>query len=288
MDIGPFLGRHLPVLPVAWILLGAMAAKAQEHPVVMAPGQFGPRPSVFVGYGPGFGFAPGIGYGYGFSPRFAPLPDPRYLYGPRLSAGFGSGYFSPLGIGPQFGYGPQYGYLGQSYGSGFGWYYPAAFGSFWTNGLTLYGPPVPTFGITPGSFGGSDAHRNYFLQSYYSLDWDSFRYKSTMPYGWEPTAKWAGAMRFCTVLRPAPSAANRARIALRVPHPDAEVWVAGVKMKSSGFERTFETPALEPGASVEYEFIVRWIDRGESRAESRSVTLKPGDSLEVDFGAEKE
>ena len=287
MSIERLLGRHLPVLPIVWILLSPTSAKAQEHPIVSAPSQFGSRPSLFAGYGPGFGYAPGLGYGYGYSPRFAPIPNPRYGYGPRLTAGFGAGYFSPLGFGPQFGYGPSFGYLGQGYGSGYGWYYPAAFGSFWTNGLTLYGPPVPTFAITPGSFGGSDAHRNYFLQSYYSLDWDAYRYKSRMPYGWEPTAKWGGVLRHGTASMPAPSAPDRARISIRVPHPNADVWIGWAKMKSDGLERTFETPALEVGKSIEYEFIVRWMDRGESKAESRAVTVKRGDSVEVDFNAEK-
>lgn len=283
MSIERLLGRHLPVLPIVWILLATNPAMAQEHPIVSAPSQFGSRSSVFVGYGPGFGYAPGIGYGYGYSPRFAPVPDRRYGYGPRLSAGFGMGYFSPLGIGPQFGYGPDFGYLGRGFGSGYGWYYPAAFGSFWTNGLSLYGHPVPGFGITPGSFGGSDDHRTYFLQNYYSLDWDAYRYKSRMPYGWEPTAKWATECRTCAVVLPIPSAPERARIAIRVPHPDAELWIGTAKVNESGLDRVYETPPLEESASREYEFIVRWRDRGEWKAESRKVAVKRGDSVGVDF-----
>ena len=297
MTIERLLGRLLPILPIVWILLIPKTGKAQAPivdagvPIVDAPSQFGSRPSVFTGYGPGFGYCPGVGYGYGFSPRFAPIPNPRYGYGPRLSLGFGLGYFSPLGVGPQFGYGPQYGYLARSYGSGYGWYYPAAFGSFWSNGLSLYGPPVPTFGVTPGSFGGSDAHRNYFLQSYYSMDWDSYRYKSQMPYGWEPSAKWNGDCRICApivVTLPAASALDKARFAVRVPHPDAELWIGSTKLKPSGMDRSFETPALESGKNYDYEFIARWTDeRGERRAESRTVTVKGGDSVDVNFRVEK-
>ena len=282
MSIQRLLRRLLPILPIVWIVVSTTtSANAQQHPIIQAPSQFGTRASVFSGYGPGHGYAPGIGYGYGFSPRFTPIPDQRYGYGPRLSAGFGAGIYSPLGAGPQFGYGPNFGYLGRSFGYGYGWYYPAAFGSFWTNGLTLYGPPVPTFGITPGSFGGSDAHRFYFLQSYYSMEWDAYRYKSGMPYGWEPSAKWSTEIRICAspVRLPAPSTPEQARVALRLPHPDAELWIDTVKMKSGGTEGTFETPALEPGQSIEYEFIYRW----GMMAESRTVTLKRGDSVEVDF-----
>src|SRR5713226_7926684 len=45
-----------------------------------------------------------------------------------------------------------YGYFG---------YYPSAFGSQWSNGLTLYGPPVPTYSAVAGAFGGSDQRLNY-------------------------------------------------------------------------------------------------------------------------------
>src|SRR5437763_3567537 len=41
------------------------------------------------------------------------------------------------------------------YGYGFG-YFPGAYGSVWSNGFSLYGPPVPTYGPVPGAFGGSD------------------------------------------------------------------------------------------------------------------------------------
>ena len=288
MTIERLLGRLLPILPIVWILLVPKLGKAQA-PLVDAPSQFGSRPSVFIGYGPGFGYAPGIGYGYGYSPRFAPVPNRwRYDYGPRISAGFGAGLYAPLGFAPQFGYGPNFGYLGRSYGYGYGYYYPAAFGSFWTNGLTLYGPPVPTFAITPGSFGGSDAHRFYFLQSYYSMDWDSYRYKSRMPYGWEPSAKWGEACRVCARVFAAPSTPDRARFAIRVPHPDAEVWIGTAKVTPTGSERSFESQPLESGKGYDFEFIARWTnDNGMTLAESRTVTVAAGDSVDVDFTVEK-
>ena len=46
----------------------------------------------------------------------------------------------------------SYGYFG---------YYPSAFGSQWSNGYSLYGPPVPTYGPVAGAFGGSDQRLNY-------------------------------------------------------------------------------------------------------------------------------
>src|SRR5262245_1436971 len=64
------------------------------------------------------------------------------------SAGSASAqYFGPYN---RFGTYP-YGYLG---------YYPGAYSNSWSNGFNLYGPPVPTYGITPGAFGGSDYRLN--------------------------------------------------------------------------------------------------------------------------------
>ena len=140
----------------------------------------------------------------------------------------------------------------------------------------------------PGSFGGSDAHRYHCLQSYYSMDWDSYRYKSRMPYGWDPSAKWGESNRCCAVVRmPMPSAPERARVALRLPHPDAELWIGLKKANGAGLERAFETPALETGKNYEYEFIARWLENGAPKAESRSVTVRCGDSIEIDFTLEK-
>jgi hypothetical protein len=70
-----------------------------------------------------------------------------------------------------FGYGPR---VGPWFGPGlWGWYpyYPGAVGSFWSNGLSLYGPPVPTQGPIPGSFGGGDARQLYYGNSGYGLFW---------------------------------------------------------------------------------------------------------------------
>lgn len=65
-------------------------------------------------------------------------------------------------FGPGFGFGPR---VGPWFGPGV-WGYPfffsGAYGGFWLNGNSLYGPPVPTYGPIPGSFGGSDAQRLYY------------------------------------------------------------------------------------------------------------------------------
>ena len=60
-------------------------------------------------------------------------------------------------------------------------YYPSAYHTQWSNGLTLYGPPVPTFGPTPGAFGGSDAHRKYFSGGLPRYGWFGYYTPSPRP-----------------------------------------------------------------------------------------------------------
>lgn len=67
--------------------------------------------------------------------------------------------FVGVGVGVGAGY-PGWGYYGLPYGP-YAYGYPGAIGGSWTNGHTLYGPPVPTYGPTPGAFGGGDAHRGH-------------------------------------------------------------------------------------------------------------------------------
>ncbi len=96
-------------------------------------------------------------------------------------------------IGPYSGYGyGGYGYggFGPRYGGFYG--YPGAFGSFWTNGQSLYGPPVATGAPVPGSFGGSDARYNYSSPGSYS------------PYFWNGSRGVTGASRdFAPAVAPA-------------------------------------------------------------------------------------
>lgn len=70
--------------------------------------------------------------------------------------------FSSFGYGYGPGFGPR---VGPWFGPGL-WGYPfffsGAYGGFWLNGNSLYGPPVPTYGPVPGSFGGGDAQRLYY------------------------------------------------------------------------------------------------------------------------------
>ncbi len=95
------------------------------------------------------------------------------LAGMALTASAQTRGFVGVGIGvggygyPGFGYGyPGWNYYGLPYGP-YAFGYPRALGTQWSNGHSLYGPPVPTYGPTPGAFGGGDAHRGHYTTGYF-------------------------------------------------------------------------------------------------------------------------
>jgi hypothetical protein len=79
-------------------------------------------------------------------------PSPGFAGHPGRHAGYTGGVGIGVGIGivgtPG---GPAFGYSGVGVAVPYG-----AYRGFWSNGYSLYGPPVPTYGIVPGTFGGSD------------------------------------------------------------------------------------------------------------------------------------
>ncbi len=107
--------------------------------------------------------------GTGLAQDFPPYPNPygggTIIHGPKrdvavvAGAPYGPGFYhSGWPYGPSVA--PGWGYPGL-YGGPFVGYngYGARAGSSWSNGLSLYGPPVPTYGPIPGVFGANDLNR---------------------------------------------------------------------------------------------------------------------------------
>jgi uncharacterized protein (TIGR03000 family) len=183
--------------------------------------------------------------------------------GPRTSVG--------IGVWPgQFGFG--------------GW--PAAGGGFWTNGLSLYGPPVPTYGPVPGTFGGGDAHRFYSNPPLFGFGLNYFGYRSPSPRLANPTVNVYPPGQEPPphrLFRSPPSNARCARVEVALPHPDADIWLNATAMKGTGTERAFESPELEAGKTYQYEVVARWRQDGREKAEARTLTVAPGQTVLADF-----
>jgi uncharacterized protein (TIGR03000 family) len=222
---------------------------------------------------------------------------------PRVGLGLGMGVASPpgwIGPGPNWrgnpGPGVGWNYYNTPGGSTTAWVgpgigvwgwggYPAAVGSFWTNGLSLYGPPVPTYAPIPGVFGGSDAHRHYVTPPVFGWGLNWYGYRSPSPRLASPSVSVHAPAAEASIVAggPAPTLARAARMTIRLPHPDAVLWIDNQATKQTGTERAFESPELTEGQQYSYKLVAQWKVNGEEKAESRKVLVAAGQSMIVDF-----
>jgi uncharacterized protein (TIGR03000 family) len=225
--------------------------------------------------------------------------------GPGVSVGVGAGVGPWVGprVWPWFGPG--------LWGWGWWpWWWSGAAGSFWTNGLSLYGPPVPTFAPVPGVFGAGDAHRQLAsgpVGLYDPWFWTYPRIigpaKDFPPAVLPP--EWRGPLiatkkvkqRYAEQRADPMLGIERAdqelargsgvrliqpclRLLVRVPTADTQIWVQGEPMMTTGTARLFESPPLRPGLSYTYTVTAKMAD---GRTESRTISGKPGETVAVEF-----
>jgi uncharacterized protein (TIGR03000 family) len=205
-------------------------------------------------------------------------------------------------------------------GFGFG-YYPGGYRGFWSNGFSLYGPPVPTYGIVPGTFGGSD-QRIYPLAPIWFPP-PSFHAAPpggpplvVNPFGPPPPLPPVGPAETAPEPRPfllkpegddipppprplvepdmpVPTASRAPSLAPRPPqpiefevvvaNPSAELRVDGWRTHETGPVRRFHSPPLAAGETYRYEFAATWQEDDRPRTVTRTVEVRPGEKVRVDL-----
>lgn len=210
----------------------------------------------------------------------------RVPSGPYIAGGVGRGALVGPAWGP--GWAGNYPYF---------WGIPGAAGSVWTNNLSLYGPPIPTYAPVPGAFGQADMSRLFFDQpppGFYGgvfprgalgggLGWHGRDSPSPRPAASSVNVYPTGAASVSVVGNDGSTPANCIRVCVKLHDPDATLWVERQPVELTGTERVFESPDLEPGETYRYEVIAKWHTGGREMAETRTVTAKPGDVVTVDF-----
>ncbi len=69
-----------------------------------------------------------------------------------------------------------------------------------------------------------------------------------------------------------------------MPTPDAAVSIDGVATRQTGLDRTFVTPALNPGSRYTLQFQVAYQDEtGRTRTKRREVTVRTGETVRLDL-----
>jgi uncharacterized protein (TIGR03000 family) len=242
----------------ALIAVAAVAGPAAaDGPLVPAPGWRGNGPAPVHHPDPG----PGAGW------RYYGLPNGPYV---------NPGSYEFAGTGPRW------------WGGWPWWGIPSYAGSFWTNGRSLYGPPIPTFGPTPGVFGASDDDKRFFTNPppangvFFGLGWGGYR--SPSPRHLPLTV----SVRPSVAVVPGPAAVTAGgaaclRVLVSLPDPAARLYVGTTELTTTGGERSFESPPLAGDGPVTYELVARWTDAGKPVAESRTVVARPGQTVRVDF-----
>lgn len=141
-------------------------------------------------------------------------------------------------------------------------FFPSAYSSSWSNGFTLYGPPVPTYGAVPGAFGGYDQRISNFRYGYAALYADKFH---APPQG-------EGLVRPTYI-----------QFELTVPDVDADVTVNSIPLKSKGTQRTFRATGVVPNADNLFTFHVRWSVEGRTYRQDREVLARAGTTVKLDL-----
>jgi uncharacterized protein (TIGR03000 family) len=166
----------------------------------------------------------------------------------------------------------------QGFGVGVGVYPYGSYNGFWSNGFSLYGPPVPTYGSVPGVFGGADQRLfapNINIQNGASIGLGT------------PGAGGGGPRRRFYADGTAvgqPPAGGQALIDVHVPVPDAEVYFEGVNTRQAGVRRLFQSPVIQVGTTYYYKITARWKQQDGTIAEQeRSVGIRANESFVVDF-----
>jgi uncharacterized protein (TIGR03000 family) len=76
---------------------------------------------------------------------------------------------------------------------------------------------------------------------------------------------------------------NAARIEVRLPDADAEVWVDGRQTRAKGRVRILVSPELIPGKAYGYKVTAAWTRDGRQVGEEKVVEVAAGKTIVVDF-----
>jgi uncharacterized protein (TIGR03000 family) len=74
-----------------------------------------------------------------------------------------------------------------------------------------------------------------------------------------------------------------ARLEVRLPDPQATIWVEGKEIASSGAVRQFKSPQLDPAHEYTYTVKAEWHADGKIISDERSINVRPNDQFVVDF-----
>jgi uncharacterized protein (TIGR03000 family) len=76
---------------------------------------------------------------------------------------------------------------------------------------------------------------------------------------------------------------DSAQLNVRLPDPNAEVWVEGKRTQQRGTWREYQSPPLNPDKSYTYEVRARWTENGKDVERTKTVPVRANGVATVDF-----
>ncbi len=70
---------------------------------------------------------------------------------------------------------------------------------------------------------------------------------------------------------------------LRLPDPNAKVWINGQATQQEGTWREYVSPPLDPSRNYRYDIRARWVENGRDMDETRTTPVQAGGVATVDF-----
>jgi uncharacterized protein (TIGR03000 family) len=163
------------------------------------------------------------------------------------------------------GYSSWNGYGGSPYGYGMNTYgYGSAYGGYG------YGSPY-------GGYGYGAGYIPYYSATYI-VPVISTASTATAP------ARMRSEIYPAIAYRDTPSEMTQAYIDVRLPAADAAVWIDGMRMKQTGTDRRFITPALDPGSTYTLEIRASWPGaNGKQETRAQRIDVRAGGQQSVAF-----
>jgi|GEM_PF-5276231 len=225
-------------------------------------------------------------------------PGPRYSY-PHGNRGYGYGSGIGIGIGTGYGGGGYGGYgfgspfYGRGFGPGFGFGPPPVYNGFYSNGLPLNGPPIPTGHSIPGVFGGADPTWGTppFLfggvSAYVPLDGPRepqyTRNRLHNPLAQPSTTTRIMLNRPSLDDGPGIPEQRSILIEITVPGEESLVYIEGTLTQQKGLIRRFTSPTLPTGEIYTYQVRVETPVDGRIVTHEKKASAYAGQTIELSF-----
>jgi uncharacterized protein (TIGR03000 family) len=200
-----------------------------------------------------------------------------------------------------------FGRFGTGYGMGYG-YYPGVYSYGYYPGTYSYGYSPGynlgyySYGYAPYSWGYSPTYTSSYYPSYYwygssgyypGTTWGSYGYPAASPTDYYSTATMGSGSSYPSNTAsysygaPARPQQNSVLLNVRLPDPNADVWVEGKLTQQRGTSREYQSPPIDPNRNFVYDVRARWTQDGKEVEQTKTVRVRANDIATVDFTASK-